>query len=729
MGILRRSAGLLALSLAVACNQVEVKPEVAPPTAALPAPEQAPLDAPDVLLITIDTLRPDHVGVYGAERAETPVLDGLARAGIRFDQAFASAPLTLPSHASMMTGLYPPRHGVRHNGVFRLRQDAETLAERFQAAGFETGAVVGAFVLSAQFGLAQGFDHYDDEFGERRSAGSGFQERPASEVTDRALAWLEGVRGPSFLWVHYYDPHADYKPPAPFDGRFADRPYDGEIAYVDREVGRLLEGLEARGRLANTHIAVTSDHGEGLGEHGESTHGYFLYDTVLRVPLILRGPGVPAGLRRSEPVSNTALAPTLAALAGLGGFEDSDTGSLLAPADAPPVHPYAETLATELDFGWAPLHAIRDARHALIQAPEPELYDVERDPGQQHNLLAGPAAESTSVHEELESRLAAILEAGRPVARTAIDSETAARMEALGYLVTTQPTRRTGMNPKDGQRWIELSMDALGAYFGQRFDEAREKALKVVAEFPDSGRMHGVLARIAVASGRPDEARPHAEALVRLQPESADHHSLLGLVHLKLGQLEAAVQSFEAGLALDGDHYGAHLGAMWKRKLGGSLEEADLHAARAIELAAGDVAILDRVAETWEGLGEYERALATYQRALAERPDSQHLHMRLAIQYARLDDRESFLRHVRQAGPAAARPDMRNRLGIALAARGAHREAEAIFRELLAQHPGNQLARLNLVRLLELTGRSEEAATIGSVPPLPGPQPPAAAGS
>ncbi len=714
------------LLLVPACNRVAVEPASgaagpagAPPGVHVgdsrPAP---PGGAPDLVLVTIDTLRADHVGAHGAAPSVTPTLDRLAARGLLFERAYATAPLTLPSHTSILTGLYPPQHGVRHNGVFVLHDEVETLAEHLQRAGWHTGAVLGAYVLASQFGLRQGFDHYDDRFGERRSAGSGFQERVAAEVTDQALAWVRDLEGPFFLWVHYYDPHADYRPPEPYASMQAGRPYDGEIAYVDAELGRLLEGLDALGGADRRVVAVTADHGEGLGEHGESTHGYFLYDSVLHVPLLLAGRGLPKGVRSQTVVSNAALAPTLVALAGLAPLEHATLPSLLAEASDPAPLPYSETLATELDFGWAPLYAIHDGAHAYIHAPKPELYDLEADPGQQRNLLAGEPGEAVarvavSLRSEIEERVAS----GRPVERVAIDAETAARMQALGYLVSEQPVRRTGMNPKDGQRWIELSSQTLDAYFDQRFEEAERKANQLLEAFPESGRMHGIVARIDIATGRPAEALPHAEALVRLQPDSADNHALLGLVNLRLGRMEAAVAAFEAGLERDPHHYGAHLGAMWKAKLDGDVEEAAQHAKRAIELSGGDLLVMERVGETWEGLGEYDRALATYRHALAAQPDSERLHMRLAVQYARLADKEAFLRHLQLAGSAAQRPDMLNRLGIVLAARGAHREAEAIFRDLLRRHPGNRLARLNLAHLLEQSGRAEEAEALRRPPP------------
>jgi len=264
-------------------------------------------NGPSVLLVTIDTLRADHVGAYGAKDVATPTLDALAARGVVFEEAMAAVPLTLPSHASILTGQYPPTHGVRHNAVFVLDDAIETLAERFQAEGFATGAVIASAVLDPEFGLTQGFDHYDADIPQDRATSAGFFERPAAAVTDAALRWLGAESGRFFLWVHYYDVHAAYRPPEPFATRFAALPYDGEAAYVDQEIGRLLGELDRSGRLASTLVAVTSDHGEGLDEHGEGSHSYFIYDSVLHVPLILAGPGVPAGRRVPRVVSGCAV--------------------------------------------------------------------------------------------------------------------------------------------------------------------------------------------------------------------------------------------------------------------------------------------------------------------------------------------------------------------------------------------------------------------------------------
>ncbi len=689
------------LLLVLACGEVRVDPAAAP---ARPAP---PADAPDLVLITVDTLRADHVGAYGAQLGATPAIDRLAGEGTLFERVFTPAPLTLPAHASMLTGLEPPRHGVRHNAVFQLGGEARTLAEALQEGGWTTGAVVGAFVLASQFGLRQGFDHYDDHFGEQRSGGSGFQERRAADVTDRALRWIAETDRPFFLWVHYYDPHADYRPPAPWAARFAEAPYAGEIAYTDAEIGRLLETLRARGRWDRTVVALTSDHGEGLGEHGESTHGYFLYDSVLRVPLLLRGPGVAAGARRDRPVSTTALAATLAGLAEAPPLHAAAAASLLAEAGSPPSPLYAETLAPELDFGWAPLSAARGEGFAYIHGPRPELYDVRSDPRQARDLLAGkPSAEAGAARERLARRIEAVQAKAIPRARVELDAETAQRIQALGYLVTPEPPERTGMNPKDGQRWIELSSTASTAYFGHRFDEAERHASEVLAAFPDSVRMHEILARIGLATGRTEAALAHTGALVRLHDANAEYHAMRGRALRRAGRLAEAAAAFETGIARDPDHFGAQLGAMWKGALGSPLEEIEAHAERAVELAGGGPSILEQVGETWEGLGEFDRALACYERGLEQDPHSERLHMRMAIQHARRGDREASEAHRRRAGAAAQQPGLVNRLGIALAARGDHAQAEAIFRGLLARHPDDRLAQLNLARVLEESGRA-----------------------
>ncbi len=271
---------------------------------------------PNVLLVTIDTLRFDRVGAYGYAAAETPVMDALARRGVRFTTAIAHAPLTAPSHASILTGLLPLGHGVRDNGAFVLPRQPTTLAEAFRGAGYSTAAFVSGFPLDHRYGFARGFDTYDDHLqrgGDARRAA--YVERSAADASRAALAWMKGARRPWFAWVHYFDPHAPYEPPADLQARFAASPYDGEIASVDRELGALLKAVDTDASPAL--VLVTSDHGESLGEHGEATHGVFVYDATLRVPWIMAGPGVPQGRVSDVVARGIDVLPTLVDYAGL----------------------------------------------------------------------------------------------------------------------------------------------------------------------------------------------------------------------------------------------------------------------------------------------------------------------------------------------------------------------------------------------------------------------------
>ncbi len=632
---------LAALPVALlACNRVGL------------APAARGGEVPSVLLVTIDTLRADHVGAYGAKDVSTPHLDRLAGEGVRFEQAIAPTPITLPSHASLMTGQYPPRHGVRHNGVYVLGTRHPTLAERFAAAGHRTGAVVGAIVLAEHFGLARGFSHYDDRIAGGGSSLSGFPERRASDVTDRALAWLEQGEGPYFLWVHYYDPHAHYAAPEPHASRFADRPYDGEIAYVDAELGRLLEAVERRDD--DTLVAVTSDHGEGLGEHGEKTHSILLYDSVLRVPLLVRGPGVAAGKVIEDVVSLVDVAPTLLGLSGLDPLPDvegQDLSKRLLTGAAPDAGgaargwAYAESLVAHMTMGWSPLQAIRDRTHHYVHSPNPELFVLDADPQQLEDRL-GSGSEGGDQDETLEpivsrarARLASVLHAGAgeqdlpgATARTPLDAQTRAQIESLGYALPI-PGDRPGegaedFDPKDGLRWIEKAMAAHDAQFAGRLDLAEAWALEVVERFPESRRAHEILTQVYLRTHRYAEARVHAEALARLAPEWAEHHARVGLARLRTDDLPGAVEAFAAALARDPEHVGAHLGMMLELQLGGSDEQALAHARFVLQRSGREIEY-EQVGASWQAGGHPERALETWREGLRRHPSSQRLRARL----------------------------------------------------------------------------------------------------
>ena len=458
----------------------------------------------NVLLITIDTLRADALGSYGGP-ASTPALDRLAGEGVRFTFAHAHAVLTLPSHTSILTGTYPYQHGVRENSGYRLAAGSQTLATILKRAGYATGAFLGAFPLHSRFGLNQGFDAYDDRFGETRAPTEFVMpERPATVVVPLARTWIaEHQDGPWFVWVHVFDPHAPYRPPPPFDTGYAGRPYYGEVAATDAALGPLLEDIRAAARP--TVVVVTGDHGEGLGDHGEDTHGVFAYESTLRVPLIIaeQGGGRSGGVTKpgpvrlrldgaphevsAVPVRHVDILPTV--LDAVGQTPPSDLpGRTLLPAaerraGAPPRTSYFEAMASMLNRGWAPLTGIVSGRDKLIDLPIPELYDLARDPGEQTNL-AGNAPERQRVLQATLRALGATLPGGR----RAEDAESLSRLLALGYVSGSAPAKARYTEADDPKRLVDITHAihrGVELYSSRRFDEAVDVYRQILSRRPD----------------------------------------------------------------------------------------------------------------------------------------------------------------------------------------------------------------------------------------------------
>jgi choline-sulfatase len=673
-----------------------------------PGRPKPPEGAPSVLVVSIDTLRSDRVGAYGARYGATPVIDALAAEGLRCEKAISPVPITLPAHATLMTGLYPPRHGVRHNGIFKLAPERVTLAERFRDAGYATGAVVGAVVLERRYGLDQGFDRYDDAFGGAQANATGYLERPAADVTAAALAWLAETPGPFFLFAHYYDPHAEYHPPAPFAERFPGKPYEAEIAAVDASIGSLLDGLRAAGRFDDTIVVVTADHGESLGEHGERTHSYGLYDATLSVPLVFRGPGVPAGATLSGVSSLASVAPTLLALAKLPALAASDGEDLVARLAAPQAGAaYAETLATELDHGWAPLHAIRTASRHFVRAPRPELYDVAADPREVANLLPGAGAEAAALDRDVDAVLAHAI----PLRTAPVDDATKRNLQELGYLPDA-PADAERLDPKDGLRLVAIHFDAQSAFRGGEFARAEARARELLAASPRSAQALMLLADVARARGDLATALAEAERASFLLPASAGYAVAVADLRLDLGDVPGAVAGYRAALDVDPTYPEAIAGSMWGAVLSERMADAEEAADRALAARPGDPALLLRVAESWDRLGNAERALDGFRAVLRLDPESAKAHMGAAIQLAKLGKDAEADADLAKAGAYALDPNYRNRLAIAYAARGENARAEALLRALLAEHPKHANARRNLARLLRTTGRAAEADQI-----------------
>ena len=570
---------------------------------------------PDVILITIDTLRADHVGSYGYARAETPVIDALARTGTRFAQAIAPVPLTLPSHASVLTGLTPLAHGLHDNTGFVLATAIPTIAERFRLSGFETGAFVSGAPLDHRFGLDRGFDRYDDhmtrggELGvsgvpsERRRVNRAALniERRADETVAAVEEWLRrdpaAHRRPVFLWVHLFDPHAPYEAPAPFTSRFHDRPYDGEIAFVDAQIGALVDRVKRARPNRRALVAVTADHGEGLGEHGEPTHGLFVYDSTIRVPLILNGPGVPSGLVVERMARLIDVAPTVLDLAGVPPLDRTDGASLRpsmtsgSSAAADPA--YVESRFGRLCCGWAPVHAWRDSRWMLIDLPRIELYDLSIDPGELRNVAADRPAETTRLQRALAQAVAR--ESAAPL--HAASPEAAERLRSLGYASATGTPKPSLRDPKDmigvsGRlgRAIEIE-DAEPAAAAREL----EAVLRDDPENPLARRHVGLLIDRLIDRGDFVEACARLSALAARDPSDLVAVFKLGVVSARLGDLDRAVSLFKTVVTREPAHADALVdlgGALLKR---GRAAEAAPYFQRAI--ATGHASVL-----AWNGL-------------------------------------------------------------------------------------------------------------------------------
>jgi choline-sulfatase len=492
-----------------------------------------------VLLVTVDTLRADRLGAYGDGQARTPAMDAIAAAGTLFDRAYTPAPLTLPAHASLMTGLIPPAHGARGNGTFVLGPGLPTLAEALRARGLETAAFVGGFPLVRRFGLARGFDHYDDAMGKPTGVSYDFAERRAEAVVTAATAWLAAHAGPVFVWVHVFDPHAPYDPPEAFR---APDPYRGEIAATDAALGTLLRTWDAR--PDPSLLVVTSDHGEAFGEHGEESHSLFVYDTTLRVPLLLRGPGWPAGRRVASPVGLVDVGATIVEAMGPG--PSLPGRSLRRALDGAPAEPlYAETMAPRLDFGWSDLRAWRDGRYKYVRAPRAELYDLQDDPGESRNLAAARPDLAARMRDGLESALAA---SGEAESRRGPDPEAAERLRALGYAQGPQ-ARGSGADPKDMADVALLIARASGPF---RDHAAAADAYRPLARRDPANPLVNLrLADALLRAGRPDESVRYYEKVIAGEPRTADAFVGLASAHAERGRLDRARAVLLEGLAVD----------------------------------------------------------------------------------------------------------------------------------------------------------------------------------
>jgi choline-sulfatase len=638
---------------------------------------------PDILLVTLDTTRADHLGAYGDRRARTPRLDRLAREGVLFERAVAAAPITLPAHASLLTGTYPFTHGVRNNGNFSLRSAVPTLATVLHDRGYLTAAFVSSFVLDRRYGLAQGFEHYDDRLD--RGPTQGELERRGDATARAATDWLTSVardQSPLFLWVHLYDPHDPYDPPPPLREAFAGRLYDGEIAFADQAVGSMLDRLQQSQRRAPALVAAVGDHGESLGEHEEQTHSMFVYESVLRVPMILSWPRhLPAGRRVPGLVRGIDLAPTLLALAGQpppAGMQGRSLMPLMEGRREPGVGAYSESYFPLFYMNWAPLRSIQDERWKFIDAPVPELYDLSNDAHEGTNLAAREPARTDALKRGLDQ-----LTGGGAGAMSdrKVDSETVQKLAALGYVgagshVVGVPSSEVRPDPKEMIGLFNRLRDANAAVQAGRLAEADAIGREVLGRDPHNAFATIVLANAEMEQGRYREAIAHYRAYAVLVPTSADAHHRIAVCHARLGEHDRALAEEEAALAIDPRDADA------RELRGGLLAEA----------------------------GRLDEALPELRAAVAIDPDNARFRVGLAramITARRLDEAEHELNRAMELRPRFAA--VHAAYGALAEARGQVDRAAAAFERALALDASQDDVRLDLARALERTGREADA--------------------
>ena len=655
----------------------------------------------NVLLFTLDTTRADHIGCYGYPNVRTPNIDGLAADGFLFKNATAQAPLTLPSHSSIFTGTYPFIHGVKDNGGFYLEPEKVTLAELLKQKGWTTSAFVGAFVLDSRWGLNQGFDHYYDnfDFAKYKKISLDSVQREGGEVIKAFFDWFKtnGDRR-FFSWIHLYDPHTPYEPPEPYKSEYSGRPwglYDGEIAYVDSLIGKVLESLREKGVLDKTIIVIAADHGESLGEHGESSHAFFIYDSTVSVPLILKLPGSNLKPKTIDAqVELVDIMPTLLDLLGItvpNEIQGRSLAPLLAASRAgADKMAYSESYYPRYHYGWSELKSLRTVRYQYIQAPRPELYDIVRDPMERTNIYG----QNSSQAERFIKEMKRIEELSRALGEESkaprqLDNDTIEKLRALGYVggftSSARLSRSTGLaDPKDKIHLYNKLKQAEGASADREYDDALKKLGEVIDEDPGIMEARQVRGQIYMELDRPEDAVEECRAaleidpeygaaiftmaqayrklkkpdeatagfrrLIQLDPKDPKPYMNLGEISLDIRDFDAAISHLEKAIAMDPEHSAvAHnlLGSAYLEKK--MLEPAEREIRRSLEMRPQIPDAHYNLGLLYEEKGDLQRAADEYRKEIEIHPAAYPAYFNLALLCAKTGDRQGEFEHFKEA--------------------------------------------------------------------------------
>jgi arylsulfatase A-like enzyme/Tfp pilus assembly protein PilF len=655
-------------------------------TAATTAAERKISSRPNVLLVTIDTLRADHIGAYGAKYANTRTIDGLARTGVLFEHAYSQVPLTLASHTSLLTGTFPFHNGVQDFTGQPLKPEIRSIAQALQAQGYDTAAVVSSYVLDRSWGLNRGFNLYYDVFKGNSFLENdpGLVERKAGPSVDEALQWLRKSRTkPFFVWLHLYDPHSGYDPPEPFRTHFAESPYDGEIAYADHELGRLIAYLKERGLYDRMLIVLVSDHAESLGEHGEKEHGFFVYHSTLHVPLIVKPP-LSSGIQAhhvTNPVPIMGVAPTILGILKLSDpiQHQFETDSLFAENVTDSAAVYSESFYSFSSFGWSPVRTINNRSYQFIEAPKPELYDLRTDPDEKQNLIANQPAVASVLDQQLKELVLRYAPRVSPSVRAQLDSEAVEKLRALGYMAYRSPVSAADLaaglpDPKDKILDFNTLLDGVDA--GKRGDLDRERELlgQVQEHNPGMYLIPFLLGEAALKASDWKAAQDSLERSLKLNPNFDQAMTALARALHQQGKDDEALQLLEKTLqenpknlrawyqkgwiSVTSDPDGAMLDfqkaleiqpgfAMAHRDLGiillqkGRFGEAAIHLEQAVALGLAHPRLLNFLGIAYSRTGRYQDAVKVYTKALDQEPNFAEAHLNLSYVYEKLNRRRA----------------------------------------------------------------------------------------
>jgi choline-sulfatase len=661
----------------------------------------------NVVLVTLDTTRADHIGCYGAAGAKTPSLDGLAAGGVRFANAYTSVPLTLPSHASIMTGLNPVATGVHNNGTYELAADRTTLAEVLKAEGYATAAFVASFSVDSRFGLAQGFDLYDDNYQEGAPFKAMNAERRAEQVYGLFSAWMDRTKAePFFAWVHFFDPHAPYNPPSPYRERFADRPYDGEISYMDYMLGQVVAKLRERSLLGRTIIVVAGDHGEGLGDKGEWGHGVFLYEESLRVPLVLFAEGrLPAGTVVKPRVRLIDILPTVLDLMNLPVPQGAQGLSLVPYVQRKKradLDTYIETYYPKENYGWAPLTGLIVERWKYIKAPKEELYDIARDPAEADNRLAGESKRAQALREDLDRTVKDSLIPGASSGRRTLTSEEESRLRSLGYVGFAEKAAGEAVpgaagsgttdlepDPKDKRDELKMIQDAETAEFSGDLAGAEDLYAKMLALRPFSASSYISLALVQARQKKMDAAVATLKLGLERIPGSELLLVRLGYTYLVEGKTPEAFEAMNEVLIRNPKSVDALTAvAVILDNTGRKREASDIFE-QALAVEPENKFLRTAYAANLALSGRLPEAIAALEALVRDYPNELDYCRQLGIAYGmsrEFDKSIACFRKILEAGP---NPDALYNLGLAYREKGDVAEAIRCFEQYL-QNPAGE---------------------------------------